>query len=225
MESAPVGRIKARESRAPLVHRQLREAILRGRIPAGTRLIESKLAEMMGVSRTPVREAVSRLESDGLIERLPFGGVVVRDLSAELVETFEIRQLLEGYAARLAAARITAEEVAELEDACKVGQFKFEDTSFEERAALNRLFHEVLAKASHNRKLIRLISECYEYAVTQETLPFYRPELARRHLAQHMEIVEALRARDGVWAERITRKHLDDVLRTIKAARKHVQEG
>lgn len=96
------------------IYRELRQAILQGRFPPASRLIETKLAELLNVSRTPVREAVLRLESEGLVKRVRGKGLRVQDTRAKISEVVVIRQALEGAAARLACANARDEEIAAL---------------------------------------------------------------------------------------------------------------
>ncbi len=192
-------------------HRELRQAIARGRLGPGTRLIETQLAEMLGVSRTPIREALSRLETEGLIHRARGGGLVVGDVVAEGAVILGIRQRLEGFAARLAAERMDTRELDALQAACDAGGPAVERMSLEERREINYRFHIHLANGSHSALLVKLIEEYYDYSVTEQTLPFYDPELVRQHQSQHREIVAALRAGDGVRAERIVFEHLQEV--------------
>ncbi|MDA0261445.1 MAG: GntR family transcriptional regulator [Proteobacteria bacterium] len=192
------------------VHRELRHAIVHGRIEPGTRLVETQLAEMLGVSRTPIREALSRLETEGVVLRGQ-GGLVVGDTASERAVILGIRQRLEGFAARLAAERMTASELKELEAACTAGAATIEEMSLEERRMSNFRFHLLLASGSRSRRLEKLIEEYYDYSVTAETLPYYSPERMRQHQNQHRDIVEAIRAKDGALAERVVFEHLQNV--------------
>lgn len=192
------------------VHRELRQAIVHGRLAPGTRLVETQLAEMLGVSRTPIREALLRLEAEGIVLRGQ-GGLVVGDTESERAVILGIRQRLEGFAARLAAQRMSGPELAALEAACVAGAATIEDMSLEERRESNFRFHLLLANGSHSRRLEKLIEEYYDYSVTAETLPFYSPELMRQHQNQHRDIVDAIRAHDGELAERVVVGHLQNV--------------
>ena len=192
------------------VHRELRQAIVRGRLEPGTRLVETQLAQMLGVSRTPIREALSRLETEGVVLRGQ-GGLVVRDTGSERAVILGIRQRLEGFAARLAAERMSPSERDALEEACAAGAATIEEMSLEERRLSNSRFHLLLANGSHSRRLEKLIEEYYDYSVTAETLPFYSPELMRQHQNQHRDIVDAIRSQDGTLAERIVIQHLQNV--------------
>src|ERR1700722_12068208 len=119
------------------VYRHLRQAILTEQIPAGTRLRETEIAAALKVSRTPVREAISRLIGDWLVRELPTGGVEVVDIGDEVTDIFHIREALEICAVRLAAMRITREQLEELEQLVESAQ----GATFKERVRLNQRFH------------------------------------------------------------------------------------
>jgi DNA-binding GntR family transcriptional regulator len=211
-------RIQRAEPVAVQAHRALRRAILAQQFKPGQRLIEAELAEMLGVSRTPIREALSKLEYEGLVDLAPTGGVVVRNTEEEFEEIYGLRQRVEGYAANLAARRITAEELAALDAACDRALAALDRAALEERAALNNAFHDLLTEASHSPRLIRLTKTYREYFLSRRTLAFYDRDTAARHHAQHREIVEALRRRDGDGAERLLAEHFQSALAVIRAA-------
>ena len=199
-------------------HRALRQAILQQQFKPGQRLIETELAEMLGVSRTPVREALSKLEVEGLVDLVPTGGVIVRNSEDELEEVYGLRQRVEGYAANLAARRISPEELRTLETACERALAAVGSASLEQRAELNNTFHRLLTEASHSPRLIRLTSGYREYFLSYRTLQFYDRDTAVRHHMQHRQIVEALRQRDGDEAERLLAEHFRSALEVIRAA-------
>ena len=199
-------------------HRALRQAILQQRFKPGQRLIETELAEMLGVSRTPVREALSKLEFEGLVDLVPTGGVIVRNSEEEFEEIYGLRQRVEGYAANVAARRIRPEELTAIETACDRALAALDSASLEERAALNNAFHQLLTESSHSRRLIRLANSYREYFLSHRTLQFYDRDTAVRHHMQHRQIVEALRRRDGDRAERLLAEHFQSALVIIRAA-------
>ncbi len=173
---------------------------------------------MLGVSRTPIREALSKLEFEGLVDLVPTGGVIVRNGEDELEEVYGLRQRVEGYAANLAARRITPDELGALEAACDRALAAVGSVSLEERAALNNAFHQLLTAASHSPRLIRLTDGYREHFLSHRTLQFYDRDTAVRHHMQHRQIVEALRRRDGDGAERLLAEHFRSALEVIRAA-------
>lgn len=207
---------------------ELRERILRGDLPGGTRLFEVALAEDLGISRTPVREAMSRLAEEGLLERVRGGGFVVRRFAlADVIDTIELRGVLEGTAARLAAERgVPAPVMAQMTDLLHRLDTCFDDAEQVDLARysdLNAGFHDALAHASGSAVIIGEIER-----VTR--LPFASPSAFlpdrsrlsafRRTLvvgqSEHRAIVEAMAAREGARAEALVREH-------ARAARRNVE--
>lgn len=209
---------------APQVYQQLRRAILRGKLEPGTRLVETRIGEQLGVSRTPVREAISRLVAQGFVKETTSGARVVADMEVELQQIFALRQVLEGFAARLAAENATDEELEEIERLSIASARAVDEASIAERAALNSVFHASIARASHNDRLIKIIGEFYEYVITEEMLPFFGREGTHNHIVQHDAIVGAIKARDGQGAETAMRAHLSAVVSMVSEAIRGVRE-
>ena len=195
------------------VYRKLRQSIVSRRLPAGERLREVDLAKALGVSRTPVREAIARLVSERLVRPMPGGGVEVVDTRHELAEIYHIRKALEGYAARLAAESITAAELAALEDLLQESARAGFDGSFERRARLNEEFHSAIARAACVPRLIEMVQEFRDYSTTARVLERSDRESARRGFEGHVEVLRCLRERDPARAEAAMRQHLDEAYR------------
>ena len=199
------------------IYRELRQAILQGRFPPESRLIETKLAELLNVSRTPVREAVLKLESEGLVKRVRGKGLLVQDTRAKISEVVIIRQSLEGAAARLACANASEEEVDALVACSREGMEAIsQGVSVKERSQLDWQFHMQLARASHSLRLTRLIEEFYAYSFS-ELVPASHPEESMLLQKQHIAVADALKRRDADEAERAIRQHLDTTLQSIRA--------
>jgi DNA-binding GntR family transcriptional regulator len=188
---------------------RLREAILSGRLAAGARLRQTDLADRLGISRTPIREALVRLREEGLIELRPRGGVRVAPLDpAEAVELYVLREVLDGLAARLAAARRERAALARLERALgRMGAcVERGDPTHWFRSHV--AFHEEIIRAAANRHLGRLA------AVVHLSIRQFHPMLLKipRRLAEadreHRQIFEAIAARDAEGAERAARAHI-----------------
>jgi DNA-binding GntR family transcriptional regulator len=193
----------------------LRAGILDGRYGPATRLGEIEIAAELGLSRTPVREALRRLGSEGLVENLPNRGARVRSWSADdLDEGYELRAVLEGLGARRAAARVTPEQLdrlASLADAMvtvdpSLGRRPPGD--FAELAALNAEFHALIVSASGSGRLGETLAAVVQMPLVLRTYRRYTPEALARSHAHHHEIVDALRAGDGTWAESVMRSHV-----------------
>lgn len=214
--TGPLSTLQAveREPAVKQVHRELRSAILQGRIPVASRLIETSLAQSLNVSRTPVREAIFKLESEGLVRRLRGGGVVVADNSSKLSEVNVIRQSLEGAAVRLACERASDTDLAELAAASHDAEPIVMQAPASTRSDLDREFHLRIARLSQSARLMALIEEFYEYSLS-ELLPRGGPDSLRLQ-RQHVQIAEALVARDAEAAEHAVREHLDSVLQLVR---------
>jgi DNA-binding GntR family transcriptional regulator len=170
-------------------------------------LKEVEIAERLAVSRTPVREAISRLIGDRLVHELAAGGVEVVDIRAEMEEIYLIREALEVCAVGLAASRIDDKQLEVLESLVETA----EATSYRQhrrRAALNEAFHLAIARAAHSPRLAALIADFREYFLNPSWLSQQTEESAREALKDHRAIIEALSRRDRDTAEAALRGHL-----------------
>ncbi|HEY8486631.1 MAG TPA: GntR family transcriptional regulator, partial [Limnochordales bacterium] len=168
------------------------------------------LAQELGVSRTPVREALRRLEAEGLIEPLPRQGLVVRDPPEEdLADLCVVREALEGLAARLAARSATQAELYRLEELYAETERAVRAQDVERLARLNDEFHRVVWQASRNRYLARQLHQLREFIFRVQgrtTLDY--PGRAEEMLREHRELLDAIRAGDGQAAEQLARQHM-----------------
>jgi DNA-binding GntR family transcriptional regulator len=200
---------------ADRAYEALRGGILAGRYGFGERLGEIEVAEELGLSRTPVREALRRLGSEGLVDVLPNRGARVRTWTAQdLEETYELRAVLEGLGARRAALRQDDATLAELD--VLAGEMVRVDPSlghrppgdFADLAALNARFHALIITASGSAQLGATLAGRVQLPLVMRTYRRYTPAALARSHAHHREIVDALRARDGTWAESVMRSHV-----------------
>jgi DNA-binding GntR family transcriptional regulator len=189
---------------ADQVYRHLRRAIVGGKIAPGTRLREVDAATALKVSRTPVREAISRLIGDWLVRELPTGGVEVVDIGDEVTDIFHIREALEICAVRLAAMRITREQLEGLEQLIETAQ----NATFKERVRLNQRFHLAIAEASGSGRLVEMIGSFREYYLNPRWITRGDRKLVDHALQGHRQIVAALRARSPDRSEKALRQHL-----------------
>jgi DNA-binding GntR family transcriptional regulator len=196
-------------SRADKAHSQLKAAIRSRKFLPGQRMREVELAEWLGVSRTPVREALSRLQTEGLVTPGPRdNGLVIATLDGHQVsELYAVRASLEGLAARLSAIHATAGEFEAMR-AIVARQASAPENDPQGLAHLNTNFHSVLYRGAHNRYLLELLKsvECTLALLPGTTFSAQgRPESALR---EHVEIVEAVTARDPDRAEEAARAHI-----------------
>lgn len=190
----------------------VRSLILRGDYGQGERLGEVELAKLLGVSRTPIREALRSLSSEGLVDLIPNKGARVVDFTiAELEDIFELRAQVEGTAARLAAARIDETGLEELQ--CLAADIAThalpgEGQSLDLVYDLNARFHAGVAQAAGSASLQGVIDSLFHTVAVLRTLQGFDDNAVRRSVAHHLELVAAMRARDGRWAESVMRSHL-----------------
>jgi DNA-binding GntR family transcriptional regulator len=190
----------------------LRQGILDGIYAPGARLGEADLADALGVSRTPVREALRRLGSEGLLSTLPNKGARVRQwTTSELSDISDLRAILEGHAAGQAATRVTGADIAAMDDLVT----RMEAATADGAAAdidllteLNREFHGTVIEASGNALLPQLMHSLLHVPVISRTYRRYSPARMQQSMRQHHELVDALRAGDPAWAEAVMRVHI-----------------
>lgn len=189
------------------------EAILSGDLPGGARLRESELATRFGVSRAPLREALRLLEERRLIERLPYSGVRVIELSLKMVaDLYEVRAAVEAIACQRAASRITLEDIAALEAMLAAeGEQIDAEPGHQRHLPPIRDFHTRIAEIAGNEELLRLLSR----DLWRHARNYYRrvwntlPDRGRSVHFEHVSILEALKLRDGELAALLMRRHID----------------
>ena len=198
------------------VFRTLRRAILSGQLMPGERLMEVHLANMLGVSRTPVREAVRMLELEGLVNMPPQRGAVVAEITrSDLEDVLEVRLALEELAVRKACREITAPELEKLHRAAERFVQCVESNHLIESAEADEEFHELIGKATRNHRLIQILGnlreQIYRYRVENLKDCSSYPALIR----QHDEIMNALDRRDEEAAAAAMRVHIDEQRNSI----------
>jgi DNA-binding GntR family transcriptional regulator len=203
----------------------IRNRILSGEFSRGERLREEELAQLAGVSRTPVREALRRLDAEGLVEFLPNRGASVTAWSGqELEDLYEARALIEGYAAGQAARRISPQMLDELAELSRKMRELDGDGGADEMTRLNSEFHRIITAASGNSYLESLVRGLTDAALVQRTFRHYTPDRLTASKFHHDEILAALRARDGAWASAMIRAHILAARPTIQSSVRGVAE-
>lgn len=191
------------------VYRALIDDIASGVLSPGDRLREATIAERLGVSRTPVREALRQLEAEGLVSHLPRSGATIRKLDyAEVMELYEMRAMLEGSAARMAARAAAPIELAELETINR--ELEAAQGDADRQSQLNRRFHRMLLDAAKNRFLTRAMGVLSRTLLILGPSTLSEPERASLAVAEHARLLEALRSRDPDAAEREMRLHIGE---------------
>ncbi len=208
---------------------QIRSLLIAGDFAPGARLREEDLAERTGVSRTPVREALRKLANEGFVELQPRRGVQVISWSdQDLDELFSVRALLEAYGAGQAAERASEEQVDTMATLCARMDALAEQAVaggdgldgqdghvppevqevYHQIAELNNEFHEMVLTASGNAHLRSLMGGLISMPLVQRTFMRYSPDRLARSMSHHRELVDAIRAHDGIWASSVMNAHV-----------------
>lgn len=208
-----------------LVFESLREAILLGRLKPGERLMEVQLADEMGVSRTPVREAIRKLELEGFVVMIPRKGAYVAGIThKDIADLFEIRAALEGMAAGLAAERITEEELEKLERAIVEGTSAHED-NISAYVDWDTVFHDIIYQASRNQQLVQIITHLREQIQRFRVTSLSQPGRTKMFVEEHKKIVEAISARDIEAARTLAREHIENAEQNLLNAIRREEIG
>jgi DNA-binding GntR family transcriptional regulator len=188
----------------------IRQAIIDGRLPPGRRLKEEELARELGISRTPVREALLMLNAEGLVDATPNRGAVVRSHSAEdLDDLYQLRALLEGYSTRRAATRLSDDAIRGLRESCE----RFEgllDAGAEMSEVVNEnlAFHQAILERAGSARLISMVRQVIELPLVYRSYVWYSPEQQRISAHYHRQITRALETRDAERAELLMKEHV-----------------
>lgn len=209
LDLGPLQAFQERKSLGEHVFESLKQAIVRGKMSSGEWLVESHIAETLGISRTPVREAFHKLEREGFIERQPRGGFTVLGLNREdIEETFGIRSVLEGYAAHLAAIKHEAEELEMLEQKIAEFQKALDRKKMNLLPAINTEFHDMLYGLSKSPKLINMINGLRDQIYRYREMILKESKFASTSNLDHKKMLTFIRKRDAEGAERLVREHI-----------------
>lgn len=191
----------------------LRDLIISGDLKPGERLVEPEMATKLGVSRTPVREAFFRLESEGFVTVIPRKGAIVSPFSVKDAEDlYEILIELEGLASKLACERMTAQEI----DKIKAIEQKIASCEeAEERIVLNARFHNTYMRFSKNELLISLLENLHQKMNRYLQLVFKSPERLKKGTHEHHQIIEAFESRDSQKVCKLVRQHIDNSRKSL----------
>jgi DNA-binding GntR family transcriptional regulator len=200
-------------SRADFVYESLRDAISDGRIAGGERVREEDVARNLGVSRTPVREALQRLQQRGILILGPGRGLMVAQLSHEqVIELYAMREILEGSAARFAAMNATAAEIATLYELQE--QLRTAEGDDMLHITLNRRFHQAIYEAAHNCYLMQTLESLHDSFALLRSSTFRLPHRQRNSDEERHRIIAAIEKRDPELAEKEAREHILQAQRT-----------
>lgn len=193
-------------SRAEQAYQQILENIRQGILKPGRRITEVEMAEALQMSRTPVREALRRLESAGLLKVVSYSGMQIAQLDyQEIMELYEMRVVLESNAARLAAKHASDAEIFSL----KKIMVRYEAAvTAAEQARYNRIFHNALAYAAHNRYLLKSLNSLRDAMLLLGKTTYELPNRAEQVVKEHRKVIEAIEQRDAEMASEAAAHHI-----------------
>lgn len=204
-----------------VIFNTIREAIIAGELKPGERLMEVQLAEKMGVSRTPVREAIRKLELEGMVEMIPRKGAHVAEVSVkDIMDVLEVRASLDGLATSLAAMRITPEEVKELKHVYSQFVANVEKENVNGTIKKDVEFHDVIYRASRNDKLIQISNNLKEQVQRFRVIYLKGFGSTRDVIREHDQIIEAITTNNSEIAQKIAYDHIKKQEETIIKALK-----
>jgi DNA-binding GntR family transcriptional regulator len=191
-------------------------AILTGKIVSGTRLVESSLAAEMGVSRTPIREALHKLDLEELVHSIPRAGYLVNDMTEyDIEDLFSTRTAIEQLAARWALDKITAEEVEKIESNLKKTDRILKDGMNRKMIDLDTEFHEIICKASRSKRLYQISQILREHMLKFRIACLHLPEIAKRARDGHLEILKAIKSKDSQKVDDSIQQHMVETKKDI----------
>ena len=199
-----------------VVFNTLRQAILRGELKPGERLMEIQLANKLGVSRTPIREALRKLELEGLVNMVPRKGAEVADITEKsLRDVLEVRKALEELSVQLACEKITEEEIEELKRVAERFKDTLDDQDVTKIAEADVAFHDVIYTATDNQKLILLLNNLREQMYRYRVEYLKKEEAYPQLIAEHEELIDNISERNKEEATRIMCEHIDNQVATV----------
>ncbi|MBE5962241.1 MAG: GntR family transcriptional regulator [Lachnospiraceae bacterium] len=196
------------------VFNRIREDILSGKYNENEELKENTIGMELGVSRTPVREALRQLELEGLVKIIPNKGAYVTGISEkDIHDIYVIRSYLEGLCARWACEKITKDQIEALEEVIYLSEFHTKKEHHEQIVELDNKFHELIYQASDSKILRHVLTDFHHYVQRVRKITLSKTERATDSNAEHTAILEAIRSRDGELAERLAHEH---IIKTIQ---------
>ena len=198
------------------VYRILKERIIKGDLAQGSKLFEAKIAEQLGVSRTPVREAIRELAAEGFVKISPNQGVEISNISIEdIQEVLQIRAVLEGLAAKLAATKITKEKIKKLENINKnMEKYARKDDIFNVIRESEK-FHGLILGICGNSRLIQIRKNLNDQIHRYRSISLNIPGRPKYALEEHIKITEALKQGDSARADELSKIHIENVLKNL----------
>lgn len=199
-----------------VVFHTLRQAILRGELKPGERLMEIQLANKLGVSRTPVREAIRKLELEGLVLMIPRKGAEVAEITEKsLKDVLEVRRALEELAVKIACERMDGGQIDELKEAAEEFERTLQSGDVTKYAEADMQFHDVIYLATENQRLIQLLNNLREQMYRFRVEYLKKKECHGKLLAEHQELIRDIENRDKDAASRMVCTHIDNQVEAV----------
>ncbi len=196
------------------VYDRIRENILNGVYKEHEELKEATLGEQMGVSRTPVREALRQLELEGLVEIIPNKGARVTGITPKDIEDiYQIRYLLEGLCARWATEHITEEQLEKMEEILYLTEFHAKKENHAQVYDLDSQFHELMYEASGSKLLNNILSDFHMYVTRIRKISLSSSSRSKNSTEEHRAILDAIKAHDGDLAEKCAHDHVTSTIK------------
>ena len=209
------------DERMPLRDRvfdQLRDDILNGKYATGEELKEIPIGKDLGVSRTPVREALRKLELEGLVTIIPNKGAYVSGISAEDVhDIYVIRSYLEGLCAKGACRYATEEDINSLDEIICLARFNAEKNRYEQMSELDSKFHQTLYNSCGSKMLRHILRDFHKYVESVRKQTLSRSERAIAAINEHEKILDAIKARDEETADRLANEHIMNTIANLRS--------
>ncbi|MFH1490430.1 MAG: GntR family transcriptional regulator [Pseudomonadota bacterium] len=207
----------AKKTLNEIIYDDLKEKILKGAISFEERLQEDNLAKDYETSRTPIRDALRKLEQENIIEKLPYGGYRIREVDVEEIEEiFGIRGVLESYAASLATQKISEIDLQEIEGILVKSQKAIDMEDYDAFIDLDSEFHNRLYKASRNDHLLRILQNLWDYFIRFRKISFYAKLTMELSLKDHRMIIQSMKAGNQKAVERLVKEHVNRALSNQK---------
>ena len=198
------------------VYRVLKEAIIKGFLEPGTKLLENKIAEKMHVSRTPIREAMQKLLAEGFVKTTPNQTMVVTEVSPEDVkEVLQIRGVLEGLAARIAAKKINRQEISELEKVVAQMSLHVTKENLSSYCKVDDEFHDLILNICGNKWIIQIRDNLGSFIYRFRIKSLSVPGRLKLSLEEHQAIMESLKKHNSAEADRLSQVHMENTVINI----------
>ena len=199
-------------------YRLIKEKVVTLELPPSAVIDEHVMMQQLGLGRTPIREALQRLDSEGLVNIVPRRGTFVNDISVtDLQKIFELRIVLEGFCARMAAERISTEQIARMEEVLQELD-NLEDGDHQTLMSIDRRFHRLLYTAADNEFMTDILDRLYDLSLRLWYLVLARLREVRHSIEQHGDVLSALEQGDPDKAEAVIQKHIVEFQHSIRSA-------